>query len=162
MSLALSRLAQIQGHLEKQALLLRRCKIRGQERGDRIPLGLQSVRPAAGAGGRSGPPAGPGERGWDKQVALAFSQQRESVPRHGAPRVFSIFFDLVLDPHHCRRHFRLPPERSMSSDTSSRSFAQCTQALARPSSTPGMTLGSLLPASFLARIGIWIDQVPGL
>ena len=35
----LSRLAQIQGHLEKQALLLRRRKIRGQERGDRIPLG---------------------------------------------------------------------------------------------------------------------------
>lgn len=41
------------------------------------------------------------------EVALAFSQRREIFPRQGAPRFFSIFFDLVLDPHNYRRHFRL-------------------------------------------------------
>jgi hypothetical protein len=40
-------------------------------------------------------------------VALAFSQRRESLPRHGAPPLLPIFFDVVLDTHHCRRHFRL-------------------------------------------------------
>ena len=31
-------------------------------------------------------------RGGHEQVALAFGQRREGVPRHGAPRIFSIFF----------------------------------------------------------------------
>ena len=35
---------------------------RGRERGDRIPLGRESDRPAAGAGGRSGSPAGRRDR----------------------------------------------------------------------------------------------------
>ena len=55
-----------------------------------------SRAPDIGAGG-----------GGSIEVALAFSQRREIFPRQGAPRFFSIFFDLVLDPHNCRRHFRL-------------------------------------------------------
>jgi hypothetical protein len=49
------------------------------------------------------------------EVALAFSQRREIFPRHGAPRFFSIFFDLVLDPHNCRRHFRIAGSLSSNS-----------------------------------------------
>src|SRR6266550_2311984 len=52
-------------------------------------------------------PTGAGTRGGHEQVALAFSQRRVSFPRQGAPRILPIFFDLVLDTHHCRRHFRL-------------------------------------------------------
>jgi hypothetical protein len=95
-----------------------------------------------------------GAGGGTIEMALAFSQRREIFPCQGAPRFFSIFFDLVLDPHNYRRHFRLAGNLGSNSRSLLKLGRDFSQSLSKIRMVAAMT--AILSGSRSAR-SAWAD-----